>query len=77
MSFTQPKFKVGQTVKAQGDRDQLAGEVIDMLYSSETGWTYKITSRYFDPEENKMVEGQRMCSEKELVLVEAKKEAHE
>ena len=61
------KFQVGQKVKFVNDPDRLTGEVLSFSYSTETGYMYKVRSRYFDTEQNNMVDGHITCREEELV----------
>lgn len=63
----QPVFQVGQKVKFSGDHDRLTGTVLSFSYDSETGYTYKISSKYYDADRNEMVEGIKICKESELV----------
>lgn len=67
-----PQYKIGDKVKFKGDNDGIAGEVLSISYDSERGYTYKISSRYFDPALNDMVDGYRIGQEKELVSVKTK-----
>lgn len=77
MSFKQPKYKVGDRVKVKGDRDALAGHVLDIYYDGQRGWSYKISSRYFDEEINNIVEGHKTCNEDEIEVAPTKEENHE
>ena len=67
-----PKFKIGQKVKFANDHDRTTGEVLSLSFNSESasekesGWVYKISSKYFDPELHDMVEGHKICKEEEL-----------
>jgi hypothetical protein len=63
----QPKFKVGQKVKFKDDHDRLTGEVLSFSYDSEKGYTYKISSKYYDADLHDMVTGMKTCAEDELV----------
>lgn len=66
------KFKVGNNVKFIDDADAMAGKVLSIGYTSEEGYTYKISSRHFDAAINDMVEGYKICREEELVAVKTK-----
>lgn len=69
MSFQKPKYEVEQKVKVIGDPDALAGRIVEQFYKGEAGWSYKITSRYFDKELNEMVDGFKICGENEIEAV--------
>lgn len=62
-----PKFQLGQKVKFKDDPDRLTGEVLSVSYTTESGFMYKVRSRYFDTEQNNMVDGHITCREEELV----------
>ena len=66
-SFPQPKFEVGQSVRFTGDHPKEKGVVMDIIYDSNTGFSYRISSKYYDIESNDMVEGIKFCTEDELV----------
>lgn len=67
-----PKYEIGDQVKFKGDPDGMAGEVLSIGYTTEGGYTYKISSHYFDPAQNEMIDGYKICTEKELVQVKTK-----
>lgn len=64
----QPKFTVGQTVKIIGDK--MAGKVASFTYDSSDGYTYRITSKFYNPEKQDMVEGIATVKEAELEAFE-------
>lgn len=61
----QPKFKVGDKVKVKDDV-RMSGEILTFQYSPDTGYSYKVTSRYYDASINDMVEGVMTCKEEEI-----------
>lgn len=65
----QPKFTIGQKVKFVNDHDVHAGLVQGFSYDSNSGYSYKISSKTYDIESNSMVEGIKNCREEELVEV--------
>ena len=64
--MNQPIFTIDQQVKFSGDHDRMTGKVLSFSYDSETGYTYKISSKYYDADLNDMVEGIKICKESEL-----------
>jgi hypothetical protein len=62
----QPKYAIDQQVKFSGDHDRLTGTVKEIKWDSAKGFTYYITSKFYDLESNSMVEGVKICKEDEL-----------
>lgn len=63
----QPLYEVGQQVKYKEDNDRLTGVVKAVKWDSEKGFTYEITSKFFDGESFEIVEGLKICTQDELV----------
>lgn len=45
----------------------MTGQVIEFKWDSTNGYTYTISSKYYDIERNDMVDGIKICREAELV----------
>jgi len=76
-TFPQPKFEEGQRVKFTGDSDGQTGQIQSISYDSASGYSYRITSKYYDQEKNDMVEGLKICNESEIVDMTDAEEAQE
>jgi hypothetical protein len=63
----EPKFNVDQLVKFKEDHDRMTGKVLSYSWDSENGYTYKVSSRYYDVNEHGMIDGIITCREDELV----------
>ncbi len=61
-----PKFKVGEEVKEKGLPNSEGGAIIKFLYDSDSGFRYVFESKEVDHKLKKVINGQKICSEKEL-----------
>jgi hypothetical protein len=61
-----PVFEIGQKVKFTDDHDLMTGEVLEVSWNSVDGYSYKVSSRYYDATQNDMVDGFITCKEEEL-----------
>ncbi len=67
------KFNVGDLVKEKGAKDRDIGEVIGFSYHIKRGYLYTFTSEEVSVAEKKIIEGTKVCSEKELVKIKKEK----
>lgn len=61
----QPKFEIGQKVRLINDT-KMSGNILSLSFDSDSGYTYKISSKYYDAEKNEMIEGVMICKESEI-----------
>lgn len=62
----EPEFEIGQEIKEKGLPNSEGGEIIRILYNSDSGFRYVFASKEVDIAEKKVVHGQKVCTEQEV-----------
>lgn len=68
--MTPALFELNQKVTLKAEENGKPKEIIKMTWTSEGGYLYALSSKYFDAKLNEMVEGEEIHREDELVAYE-------